>query len=735
MNKVLITLLTIIFFNCQGQETEKFNLGFENQKKEKSLSDGWYKWGNYELTIDDVSHSGKKSGKITSDQNGSSFGSIAYKIPANYEGNTIKLEGFMKIKNVENGFAGLLLRVDRNGGSLAFDNMQNQNITGTKDWQKYSITLDYPEGAENIYIAGILSGKGEAWFDDFVLSIDGNNVQTLKEVEKQLSKAQLDKQFDNGSLIELSNLTTKNIENLELLGRVWGFLKYHHPEIAKGNYNWDYELFRFLPEYIKVENTIEIDKHLVEWIDSFGQVKECIKCQPTDENAFLKPDLEWINNQSEDLKNKLLYIYNNRFQGKHYYIGMTANVGNPEFKNENPYSSMSFPDDGFRLLSLYRYWNMIKYFFPYKHLMDEDWNNKLKEYIPLFIKAKDELEYELAAVQIIGDIQDTHANLWGGADKIDEWKGSKYPPIHVRFIENQLVVTDYYNQELENKVGLKIGDVITKVNGNPIDKIVKEISKYYPASNEPTRLRDISADLLRSNSNNIEIEFVSGNSNPLAKNLKLYPKDSLDIYRWYRKSDDNSFKMLENNIGYVTLQTIKEEDIAQIKDEFKNTKGIIIDIRNYPSTFVPFSLGSYFVSSSTPFVKFTNGNVDNPGEFTFTKNLNIPSKGKKYQGKLIVLVNELSQSQAEYTSMAFRAGDNTTIIGSTTAGADGNVSAILLPGGLRTMISGIGVNYPNGQETQRIGIVPDIEVKPTIEGIRNGKDELLEKAIVVILKK
>lgn len=366
--------------------------------------------------------------------------------------------------------------------------------------------------------------------------------------------------------------------------------------------------------------------------------------------------------------------------------------------------------------------------------MDEDWNKKLSEYIPLFINAKDELEYELAAIQIIGDIQDTHANLWGGADKIDEWKGVNYAPVHVRFIENQLVVTDYYNQELKNEVGLKIGDIITEINGMPIQEIVKEKLRYYPASNLPTRLRDISADLLRSNSDRIDIVFVTGNSNHQKNTLKLYPKDSLGIYRWYRKSDNKSFKMLDNNIGYVTLQTIKEEDIPKIKSEFKDTKGIIIDIRNYPSTFVPFSLGSYFVSSSTPFVKFTNGNVDNPGEFTFTSNIEIPSQGKTYNGKLVVLVNELSQSQAEYTSMAFRAGDNTTIIGSTTAGADGNVSAIRLPGGLRTMISGIGVNYPNGEGTQRVGIVPDIEVQPTIEGIKQGKDELLEKAIEIIVK-
>jgi|TARA_B110000967_G_scaffold30189_1_gene28435 C-terminal processing protease CtpA/Prc len=734
MKKILIALLTIISFSCQAQETEKYNLGFENQKENETLSDGWFKWGNYELTIDATAHSGKKSGKITSDQTGSSFGSIAYKIPANYVGKTIKLEGYMKIQNVENGFAGLLLRVDGNGSSLAFDNMQNQNVSGTKDWQKYSITLDYPEEAENIFIAGILSGKGEAWFDDFALSIDGKNVQTLKEVEKELSKVQLDKKFDTGSLIELSNLTSKSIDNLELLGRVWGFLKYHHPEIAKGNYNWDYELFRFLPKYIEVKNNIERDKLIIKWINSLDELEKCSKCKPTDEDALIKPDLKWVDSQDKPLKDKLLYVYNNRSQGEHFYIGMKQGVGNPDFKNENPYSNMSYPDDGFRLLSLFRYWNMINYFFPYKHLMDKDWNTKLIEYIPQFINAKNELEYELAAIQLIGDIQDTHANLWGGADKIDEWKGANYSPVHVRFIENQLVVTDYYNEELKSQVGLQIGDIITKVNGIPIETMVKEKSKYYPASNIPTKLRDISADLLRSNSNNIEIEFVSGNSNPQTKTLKLYPKDSLDIYRWYRKSDDKSFKMLDNNIGYLTLQNIKEEDISQIKSEFKDTKGIIIDIRNYPSTFVPFSLGSYFISSMTPFVKFTNGSVNNPGEFTFTKELKIPSKGKTYKGKLVVLVNELSQSQAEYTSMAFRAGDNTAIIGSTTAGADGNVSAIMLPGGLRTMISGIGVNYPNGNETQRVGIVPDIEVQPSIEGIRQGKDELLEKAIETIMK-
>lgn len=47
---------------------------------------------------------------------------------------------------------------------------------------------------------------------------------------------------------------------------------------------------------------------------------------------------------------------------------------------------------------------------------------------------------------------------------------------------------------------------------------------------------------------------------------------------------------------------------------------------------------------------------------------------------------------------------------------------------------GLGVYYPNGKETQRIGLTPDIPVTPTVKGFREGRDEMLEKAIAVIRK-
>ncbi|MBD1421598.1 S41 family peptidase [Sphingobacterium chuzhouense] len=735
MKKVLLLFFSFVTLSCYAQKDQKFNLGFEHRKEEKGLPDGWFPWGSYGLSTDSLSHSGKYAGKITADESGAAFGSIAYRIPAKYKGSKIKLAGYMKTKDVQDGHAGLLLRIDGQGKSLAFDNMQDQKIIGTHDWTRYEIILDYPQEAETIFVAGILTGKGEAWFDDFVLTIDGKDVQTLPEIEVELPKAKLDTAFNKGSSIVLSPLTATQLDNLTLLGKIWGFLKYHHREIAKGNYNWDYELFRFLPEYMAVDSKGSRDELLINWIASLGEVPACESCIEAPLYAHLKPDLSWIRNQQDDLKKALQYIYKNRVSDKHYYIEMAQGVGNPNFKNEDAYSQMTHPDDGFRLLSLFRYWNMINYFFPYKHLTDKNWDTVLKEYIPIFLDAKDELAYELATLQIIADVRDTHANLSGHTDKVAEWKGLYFPGVRTQFIEDQLTVTEFNYAEMQDETGLAIGDVIHQIDGRKIADIVAERLPYYPASNKTTQLRNLGPELLRSNKQTVEIEFTGAQGTKQTKILELYNVDSLKKFTRQMKVAPQSYKMLANNIGYITLQTIEQEDIAAIKENFKNASGIIIDIRNYPATFVPFSLGSYFVSTPTPFVKFTGGSVANPGVFTMSESLEIPNEDVSYDGPVVVLVNEMSVSQSEYTAMAFRAGKNTTIMGSTTAGADGNVSEIWLPGGLRTMISGIGVYYPDGTETQRVGIIPDIEVKPTIDGIRNGRDEPLEKAIGYISSK
>lgn len=708
------------------------NFGFEKNGEE--LIQKWDDFGSpeYLISLDSLNcNSGKYSALIEHNSgNKSDFKALAFTLPENYEGKEITLSGYIKTENVTNGFAGLWMRIDPN---VAFDNMYDRGVTGTTDWTKYEITLSMdPEKTQQIVFGGMLVGKGKMWLDDLSLSIDGYDISDAVPYIKELLPAQKDNEFDEGSNIIFPALDNKTIETLELLGKIWGFLKYHHPEVAKGNYNWDYELFRILPDYLNTGNIKDRDLVLRNWINKFEIVSSEKTTGYTNDNAFITPDHKWIENSdmSSELKAMLKDIYDNRNQGDNFYVGLYPGIGNPEFNNEHPYSNQPYPDAGFRLLSLFRYWNIIHYFYPYKHITDKDWNEVLKEYIPLFILAKDELEYEIVTLKIINEICDTHANLWGGGDKIDNLRGSNYAPFRVQFIENKLVITDHYNPELISTDEFPIGTIITKIDGKSIDMIVDSLRTYYPASNEPTRLRDMSADLLRSSNNTIQVDYISAGKEVRAK-LTLYKKDDLNIYRWYKESE-NCYELLDDNIGYINLSSIQAEDISNIRREFQNTSGIIIDIRNYPSTFVVFTLGSYFVSQATPFVKLTIGNINTPGEFNFGKSLKVPKSRDTYQGKLVVIVNEYTQSQAEYTAMAFRAGDDTTIVGSVTAGADGNVSTIFLPGGMRTMISGIGVYYPDGTETQRVGIIPDIKIEPTVEGIKSDRDELLEKAIELI---
>jgi C-terminal processing protease CtpA/Prc len=79
--------------------------------------------------------------------------------------------------------------------------------------------------------------------------------------------------------------------------------------------------------------------------------------------------------------------------------------------------------------------------------------------------------------------------------------------------------------------------------------------------------------------------------------------------------------------------------------------------------------------------------------------------------------------------MAFQKAPKAKVMGTVTAGADGNVTYITLPGGIFVQYTGLGVYYPNGKETQRVGIQPDIVVKQTIAGYLNNKDEQLDKAV------
>ena len=544
-------------------------------------------------------------------------------------------------------------------------------------------------------------------------------------------KADLDHQFDKGSAIASIPPDVRRINDLVILGKVWGFVKYYHPAVCAGEYSWDYELFRVLPKVMQCNNDKERNEILYTWIKQLGEFKTGKIKQPDSARVKLYPDIQWINDVSvlgAPLSAQLNEIKNAKRKFTGYYLGIGRGA-NPQFKNENEYTAMRYPDAGVRLLAIYRYWNIIQYFFPYKYLIGEDWNNVLPEFIPKFVNAGNELEYKLAALELIARVHDTHANFWSLDPALEQKRGSNFAPLAITFPENKVVVSGYLNAELGQKTGLKKGDIITGINGKSTDSIIKENLPFTPASNYPTQLRNMSFQLLRTADTILNINYQRGNTIHTTS-ISCFPWEKVNPFKGH---GDTCFKYLTPEIVYINPGYIKNDYLPKVMPDFLKTKAMIIDMRFYPSDDVYPVLCKYLLPERVPFVRTTYADLVNPGFFIFGRPTEVGSKNPDhYKGRIVILVNESTQSAAEFTSMAFRVAPQATVIGSTTAGADGNVSFFFLPGGVKTCISGIGIYYPDGRETQRVGIVPDITVQPTIQGIIDGRDEMLEKAIAII---
>ena len=723
--KKIFSFALVLLVNSLFSQTQVpvFNLDFEKFSKNDDLPNGWVKWGDYDLIIDSTKAVSGKNALLIDSKNGKSFGCIAYKLPANFKGKKITLEGYMKYENATDGFVGLLIRMDKDGQSVGFDNMQSQKLQGTSEWKKHKVTIDFKENADEIYVAGILVGKGKAWFDNFKVTIDGKPIESLKPIEKELSIVDKDNEFDEGSKFELTKLNEIQKRNVFVLGKVWGFVKYHHPVIAEGKISWDYELFRMLP---KIDNK-NFDNELVKWINKLGTFKTTTQKLPKESEIKLLPNTKWISDTnliSSELSTLLQKVNNADRSDKNYYIQLYRGVNNPDFTNEKVYAKMKYSDTGIKLLAAFRYWNMIEYFFPNRHLMDDNWDKVLEEFIPKISATKDKKEYTLTLLELIGKIQDTHANIWRYNSVLDTYFGENIAPLKIKFVENKAVVVKLEDEFKDANV--QVGDVILAINGTTVEDWIKNNLKYFPASNYPTQLRDVARKILRSNDNSVQltIENKSGSKDVTVNTIK---------YKYF-KEEPISHKIINENIGYIYPGTLKKGEINEIMDKFLDKKGLIVDLRCYPSDFIVFSLTSYLLNEKKDFVKFTAGDIKTPGLFTFRGGeMQVGGKNKDhFKGKVIILINEETQSNAEYTTMALRVAPNAIVLGSTTAGADGNVSGITLPGNIFTYISGIGVINPDGSETQRVGIIPDIKMEPTINGIREGKDELLEKAIELI---
>ena len=201
-------------------------------------------------------------------------------------------------------------------------------------------------------------------------------------------------------------------------------------------------------------------------------------------------------------------------------------------------------------------------------------------------------------------------------------------------------------------------------------------------------------------------------------------------------------QLIDDNIGYINLKTISKEDIKKAFDEFSDTNGIIIDLRNYPKNISGNDIVKYTYPERKEFIKVLSPLGNSPSLASFGKpSISViidpfksGSKNSKYYNKkIILLVDQTTQSKAEYIGMAIQASPICITVGENTAGSVMNITIFKLPDGTEFRFTALGGFYPDGTGVQRKGLKIDHYVKETTSNFIH--DQYILKGIELIESK
>ena len=519
-------------------------------------------------------------------------------------------------------------------------------------------------------------------------------------------------------------------QRLYYTAKTWGLLKYFHSEVAKGNKNWDYELIHTLQELKNDYSNQDFNQTLENMINNAGEMAKPTTGLPNVPNSMkYNLDLNWLDHPifAEKVKVQLDTVKTRFRPQNNFYVGQVSGASNPTFGTDDQFYQWGvdqYPEEEYRLLALFRYWNIINYFYPYKNIIDQNWDSTLVEFIPKIINADSDRSYHLTFLKLATRINDSHAFTY--SQLITEAIfGYYYLPLSLKYVENETVITGVFT---DNK-NIEVGDIIKSFDGLDINTVRDSVRHYTQGSNEPTIERNINTRLLRGQNVPVQMTLVDQKGEKeVTLSRDVYINDYSNLIA--NKGDIwEILKVDSKEYGYVDMGRLQVLSLGKMFNDLKNTDGIIFDIRNYPQGTM-WSMIRYLFDAPVRIANFSVPNIEYPGTiYWHYETVGTGNFSSTYRRRIFILFDENTQSQAEYTVMALEQHPKAVKIGSQTAGADGNISSIYLPGGIITVFTGLGVFYPDFTETQRIGIVPDIEVHPTIAGIRAGRDELLEAAL------
>lgn len=400
-----------------------------------------------------------------------------------------------------------------------------------------------------------------------------------------------------------------------------------------------------------------------------------------------------------------------------------------DIKMDLNFNENSFPNEIERVMSVTKLYTVIKYFYPFNEAMSCNWNDIYKTFLPKAIACTCRNDYINLIKEMSGFINDSHGFVWYIREK-----AIRKIPITAIYLENKMVISEVTNEEFQSIHKIEIGDEIIEINGKSIKNLIECQRKFISASREITLIRDLMQNLLIDEiDKSFTLKLVSkeGSIKNISGNY-----EELTIPDSFRKESKKAIKEISESILYVNLFKLSDNDTQEIEAKLTKFTDVIFDMRGYPSypkmltllkQLCKFNVFDWGVDK-IPIISYNPASEDD-NSFVFKTRINKSKAFSKFNNKMVVLVNEETQSYGEAVADALRVNSNAVLIGSNTAGANGDVTFMSLPGNLDLMFSQMVILISDGSSMQKVGLFPDIEVNPTIDGIREGRDELVDKAI------
>ena len=259
------------------------------------------------------------------------------------------------------------------------------------------------------------------------------------------------------------------LDNLETLCRVWGFVKYHHPAMRDTTVHIDYELFGLLPRIVGADKP-ERNRILSEWIASIGPAGSDPSLNVlTPDSAYRRINsFDWIGDTVRlggELSRRLQELRYAVRQDDNRYVyklpnTVTLSLYDDSFPNYPP--DVPF-DAGYRLLCLFRFWNVIDSFSPNRHITDKPWDQVLTEYLPRMIAESD--RYMLTLLELIAEVNDTHSKASYGI-----YFGHRIAPIEASVINDRLIVSKSSEEH-----PLMPGDEVVEATGRTLPRTIADV--------------------------------------------------------------------------------------------------------------------------------------------------------------------------------------------------------------------------------------------------------------------